>query len=740
MKKKILILVILILLLFPINIFAETATAYYKKVMDTDGYGSGKYGNKNAVYFLTKDIYSPTMSFATFHIYYVNDSNTYYQSYCVEPGTVARNNTTFTLIPYGDYDDEVRIEKSYLKMTSTQIALLKKAMTYSGAMQSASKSSMDTAISNMEYPWPSSDYLYKKILARSIATQGLVWEIVTGERTSFGSYVGDRVNSIHGKTNSSFCSAFINGAACGVNYTSPADNTYVSQEYKRLVDMASVDGVYPSRFDATNGTNGTKLVLNYDATTKKYIGQVKVTNKSFKRCVATSSNDGTICSIETEENSGVTVSVDSNNLLTIRSSKYIDESNPVTITYKKRQSTGTTINWYDDTDATAQTLVRSEGGALVSKMLNVYTQEFGLKVLKIDSITKEPIKDVDFNLYSNSACTGTPIASETTGVSGIAEFTGLTSSTKVYVKEDASTSPTGYKINNSCIGIVPSSDVENLTPLEVEEQPTQLIINKKDERLELITASNAKFTLKKKSNNTLVYFTGSNGLYKYSSTSEGAIAELVTKNGAFSISYLPIGDYILTETESPEGYTLPEDVTTDVSVNNTDKTVIILNGIVGGLVFEKVDENGTYLSGGLFSLQKKINNVYQDVLLEEESTGVYKYSAVETEETAATFSTSQGIGVILNLPTGLYRIVEKQAPEGYDLLDQDDGPSFSIIEAGENNIVRMIDTMSTSTGSDDNATLIITISTGRNVRNYFLIISCIILGLGATLFIKRKLK
>jgi len=746
MKKKIILIILFLFLLIPINISATTRTGYFERVEDTDGYGSGSHGNKNAVYFLNKSIYNDTISFAKFQVYYINKGTSYYQAYCIEPGTPADNDEAFTEYSYSSTIPTAYTKLSYLRLDSTRKSLIRKVLTYIyplsnpidstavSAMAFSSKSSFISAVNEMEYSeWESSTDPHKIALARSIATQGLLWEIVTTERTTFNSYVADKTPSIHGLTNSSFCTAFVNGAKCyGNNTASPADNTYVSAEYKRLVDMASVDGVYPSRFD--NGT--TPLKLNYDSNTKKYVGTISVTNSSFKRCVAKSSNNGRECTISTND-SDVTVTVNSSNSITIKSNKYIDSSTPVTISYKKRQSSGTTVNWYEKSGE-VQGLVQATPGDLITKTLSVYTQKFGIKVLKIDSITEDPIPDVRFNVYSSSACTGTPIASGTTGETGIAEFTNLETSAKVYVKEDASTAPEGYKINSACVGVTPSSDLNNLTQATVEEIPTELIIQKYDERLQLITDSSAKFTIEDKESGNTMHFTGSNGVYVYSEN--GTVTELSTTNGLITITYLPIGNYVITETQAPDDYQIPDDPETDVELGSEDLTVKIVNGITGGVIFEKVDEDGVYISGGLFSLQRKVNNVYTDVLLEETDTGVYEYTDEETETSTAVFSTSSGLATLTGLPTGVYRIVEKQAPNGYDLIDEDDSPGFTILDVGENSIIRMTDIETSSSGSNDSATLIIAISTGRDIKNYFLIISCIVVGLGAAIFVKKKIK
>lgn len=747
MKKYLKVIILLLLfLLIPININATTRYGYFERVEDTDGYGSGSHGNKNAVYFRNKDIYEDTISFAKFQVYYINKSNSYYQAYCIEPGTPAGNNLEFIEYGYGDTIPAAytRSGFSYLALDSTRKSLIRKVLTYAYPLTSpisssttafSSKASFIAAVNEMEYPsWGSSTDPYKIALAKSIATQGLIWEIVTQERTSFSSYVGNNVKAYHGSTNTSFCSAFINGAACGVNDTSPADNTYVSAEYKRLVDMASVDGIYPSRFD--NGA--VKLKLNYDPNTKKYVSTISVTNNSFRRCVAKSSNDGKECTISTND-SDVTVTVNSSNSITIKSNKYIDSSTPVTISYKKRQASQTTLNFYEKSGS-VQGLTHATPTSVVTKTLSVYTQKFGIKVLKIDSITEEGIPDVKFNVYSSSACTGTPIASGTTDEDGIAEFTDLETSAKVYVKEDATTAPDGYKINSACTGVTPSSDLLNLTQATVEEVPTKLIIQKYDEHLQLITDSSAKFTIEDKESGDTLYFTGSNGVYEYSESTQGAVTELSTANGLLTITYLPIGDYIITETQAPDDYQIPDDPETEIQLGSTDLTIKIVNGITGGVIFEKVDEDGTYLTGGIFSLQRKINNVYTDVLLEETDTGIYEYTEDESETSVSVFSTSDGLAMIVSLPTGVYRIVEKQAPTGYDLIDEDDSPGFTILDVGENNVIRMTDVSTSSSGSDDNATLIIAISTGRDIKNYFLIISCIVVGLGATIFVKKKMK
>ena len=180
---------------------------------------------------------------------------------------------------------------------------------------------------------------------------------------------------------------------------------------------------------------------------------------------------------------------------------------------------------------------------------------------------------------------------------------------------------------------------------------------------------------------------------------------------------------------------------------------VMYNGVTG-VVFNKINENGILISGGKFALQKKINGVYKDLQMKHESGAIYSYIDQEDKNANSNsyiMETNNGVINIKNLPQGEYRFVEKEAPDGYDLIkDKDSKATFTISDKGitekkgENSDnfyqVKLVNKQTKVEGSSDSAELIVTIITGRKVINYVLLIGGLAVLLTVLIIIRKKFK
>ena len=189
---------------------------------------------------------------------------------------------------------------------------------------------------------------------------------------------------------------------------------------------------------------------------------------------------------------------------------------------------------------------------------------------------------------------------------------------------------------------------------------------------------------------------------------------------------------------------MPSSPIKNIDVCTTDKNISFTNGFTG-LEFQKKNEDGEFVSGGKFSLQMKINNVYKDVLLRQVEEGSYEYDSKLTEnDKDATYVmlTKDGIARISKLPPGEYRVVEKEAPEGYELIEDKDSKALVTIKDSykEQYYVEMIDQKTNKYGSSSSAELVVTIITGRKILNYAFIISSLIILLVVAIIVRKKFK
>lgn len=121
-------------------------------------------------------------------------------------------------------------------------------------------------------------------------------------------------------------------------------------------------------------------------------------------------------------------------------------------------------------------------------------------------------------------------------------------------------------------------------------------------------------------------------------------------NGAGRINELPFGTYQVTETKAPTGYTLdqtPHPVTLTKDDLNGVATLTVVNQLIkttGTIEVVKKGEDGTVLAGAVFDV----------------------YNA--NDQKVGTITTNNaGIGSLQDLPFGSYKLIEEQAPVGYEL-------------------------------------------------------------------------
>ena len=105
--------------------------------------------------------------------------------------------------------------------------------------------------------------------------------------------------------------------------------------------------------------------------------------------------------------------------------------------------------------------------------------------------------------------------------------------------------------------------------------------------------------------------------------------------------------------------------------------------------------------------------------------------------------TKDGIAMISKLPPGEYRISEKEAPSGYEVIKDKDSKALVTIKDSDKDgyyLVEMIDQKATKNGSKSFAELIVTIITGRKVPNYLIIIASLAILLVLAIIVRKRMK
>jgi len=173
------------------------------------------------------------------------------------------------------------------------------------------------------------------------------------------------------------------------------------------------------------------------------------------------------------------------------------------------------------------------------------------------------------------------------------------------------------------------------------------------------------------------------------------------ENGQVLIKGLPAGTYTFREVLAPEGYILNEETFTFIidEQGNVTGVTEFMNDPTSLTVVKEDRENGQRLEGATFELYRLRDGEESELMRFRLEDGVYIADA--TGDLTSVVSNTEGTISILRLPYGDYRLVETEAPKGYDLNEKvtdvtlsDDGETLTVtllneasvppVETGEN--------------------------------------------------------
>ncbi len=613
------------------------------------------------------------------------------------------------------------------------------------------------------------------------AAQTLIWELVTGERDKIDP------NKIFSKQD------FAPYDTTGKTY---ADGLYkvitknslttLLNEYKSILKCAA-------RFNLSNPSWATSVTTQGD---KKQELKYNDDNDTFSGTFSHDSIDTdlfnyykiTINNVDCKAKNAVT----SNGIKCSCNSKKCDFSSenaitsPVRVTfnysYKENGnafSTNDYVNYYTKKDN--QTLIGINGSKTKTFYLNIYTKDkptYQIKIKKVDN-GGDPISGVTFEVCKDITCKDKIGTTAATNSNGETTYTGLKEHTTYYVRElegkegyvtdKNSYSVTVTKDNKTGTASYATLEVKNTSrslwlfknTIDSDGKVISLDVNKVCSESEDKSGPKFNITTSDGKNVCLTYDGDLSlmvGRYTYNTSAdkcpENTTNELEARRGQFIISKIPAGTYTIKEISSACGRTLPQDYIKTVKISEDEEiaNVYMYNG-VSGVIFNKIDENGEVLNGGLYSLQRKENGVYKDLLLKHIGGSKYKYEINLTDgRDNATYvlETKDGTINITDLVTGEYRFVEKQAPEGYEpIKDKDSTATFVVSDKGISKDgksdsdfyqVSLVNHKIKTEGSYDSAELIVTIITGRKVINYVLVIGGLSLLLILFVILRKKFK
>lgn len=260
------------------------------------------------------------------------------------------------------------------------------------------------------------------------------------------------------------------------------------------------------------------------------------------------------------------------------------------------------------------------------------------------------------------------------------------------------------------------------------------------------------------------------GVYSYIKvdSNDTQVKDIVTNGkGKIEIDSLPVGTYWIEETATVANYTIDESVKwVQIQVKSTRtktytlfkrpdekkwttipfKEVYSWTNAKGEFCFYKIDEDGNYLNSGTFKIQSydEKTDKYVDTSLTYLS-DKKKYSFDSTGKSDIyTFSPiSNGQTCFVDVNTqGRYRIVEIEAPEGFELGSVADTSAEFVVNSegyvsGNTTIINK--KITKGEGADSQAELVINISTGQTVIKYGLIITVIVAAIIGLLILNKKM-
>ncbi len=386
-------------------------------------------------------------------------------------------------------------------------------------------------------------------------------------------------------------------------------------------------------------------------------------------------------------------------------------------------------------------------------------KKYQLKIIKKDSVTGSKLSGVKFKVCYGSCNCSNPYT-VITGTDGVAILNNL-EKTGSYCIQEMNVLP-AYQENNLTYSVtvnkthLVSDNNDKYATITINNQPNKFTLVKKmidssgklsDLNDECGTNDNtAIFQVLDKDKKIVSFKTNQNGRYNANLNLKGTtVQDLKTCDGNINIYSLEKGTYYIKEIKAPSGVQIyNKDELIKVTIPN-QKQITLTNGFIG-LEFQKKNEDGKLIEGGKFSLQKKINNIYKDVLLLEKENGNYQYNAdLSSKDKNATYElvTVGGSFYVHDLPVGEYRVVEKEAPEGYDLIKAKDSTAIvSITDTNKDDyiIVEMINKKSSKEGSSSSAELILTIITGRKIINYVYVFGALTALIILLIYLRKKLK
>ncbi len=679
MNKKILKIFITFILLFSIGITRVYAdTPYFRDVRDTTVAGLKNSG------MITYDWYAGTggadlcannypgsckTMYKYWNLYSAQIGDRHYIMYCLNPSLGIHKDG-----PMNQYDnlDSLKFSDPNLSQEekNRRTEMLKRLLLFGYNPDPTNTISLQTLVNNDP-----------QARLKLIAMQILVWEVMEGGRTDFGTVEPQYAGS------NSFYKQVIepNG-----------DEHHPTLYY--YYHKFRADALWGDQMNPAPAFNQNTYTMVWDSTNNRYTVTVPGLGDYDK------------CSVD---NSKVSLSAVTNSTITISSNEIVNDAT-ITCRYYRGtgpsdQTAGESFKHFDfvEQTATRQDLVYGTGWRIYSNSFKVTAEKTNLSIKKVDT-DSATVSGAKFTLtnISNSANvgpivgngaaveinkTGKYIVRETTVPEGYEKindfYITINASAHKITACDNSKSDAGGNIVSCLNNQVKVSYVNDTIELKIVNTPKTFKILKVDKSNNR-AINGATFQIKDSKNNILKFTKGSGNIFKYDTN--GAITSLSIANASsYSVALLPAGEYKIVETAVPYPYRLPsneETRTTKIKVNSNrdvlvydsakktyvaaSQGIVTIKNVTTKVILKKIG-NGNSLEGVQFELYDE--NKEQRIKTTVDGAGVYTYQDNQSSVDNYVFVTNSKGEITINyLPEGTYYFKEIATVSPY-VLPQGDG-------------------------------------------------------------------
>lgn len=637
MKKKLIGLLLTILLLLPTSsVYAATDADHKMKLLDTKDYTSATLVSSEYVH----------GDFTTTYLHQITLNKKNYLAYCLDEGYASPSGED------GKIDGSVVTSnnittKGNVKLSKAQVETLKNilAASYQDTGKITTKS-------------------YSKANLRSIlASQILVWEVMNNARPA-GEY-GSKSDDL--KSN-------------------------IDNNYKFVTSDSSLFSAYKSVLSTANKLAGNKKPKSFGQIYTMHwndgSGQYEVTGINID-----------FYSVDEIDNPLSVSGKTSKDTISITTKVPLTEAKKVTFKYVKGSpiTTSTKLKYFKfkEDEGARQRIILSNYQKKTTGDLTVKTESGNFQLAKLDAGNNQGLKGAVFNLYkcsSESSCDTTATATIDMKDKTVSDKININKSGLYKIVE--TTVPAGYEKvddffvtltikNNGQVTAKIDSSVRHVTQNAATSDTVLRLIVKNEskvfniKKIDGVTNAEikgAEFKIKKSDGTVVKFKQIADGSYQYDA--DGTITSLKTTNfSSYSISSLPVGEYVLEEVSVPNPYVLPTkqleretkfkiDATQFLQVYNyTTKNYvkaydlsITVKNFKTRVKIIKTGLKSARLPGVVFELYDSMNENSNHPIPLTIQNGIYVYSSSETPVQLTT--NSNGEIIIDNLPEGSYYLKE----------------------------------------------------------------------------------